>query len=319
MRRFLIRRFLFIILSLMGATVFMFSLSRMSTDPRELFVPDSGYGMTEEQWIELGNRMGFDKPVVVQYFLWVGRLLRGDMGESLSMQIPVRSVLAGKLGATLQLALGGWIFAILMGVPLGVLAATKRATVWDYLGRGFALFGQALPAFWTGIMTILLFAVILGWLPAGTRGSTEGFPFAWSKLKFYILPCVVLGWPAAAGIMRLTRSAMLEVLDSEFVRLTRAKGVSGRVVIWKHALRNSLIPPLTSALLLLAGFLNGALVVETVFGWPGIGWIALNRAVYDNDFPLLLGAVFIYIVMFLFFALLADVLYAFIDPRIRYE
>jgi peptide/nickel transport system permease protein len=161
-------------------------------------------------------------------------------------------------------------------------------------------------------MLILLFAVILGWFPAGTR--PENF-----SIKHYILPCITLGWPAAAGLMRLTRSAMLEVLDSEFVKLARAKGVKGTRVIWKHAFRNALIPPLTSALFLMAAYLNGALVVESVFSWPGIGWIALNRAVYDNDFPLLLGCVFIFISIYVVMALIADLLYAFIDPRIRFR
>ncbi len=290
----------------------IFTLSRVAQDPRELFVPDSGYGISPEAWEELGNKLGFDKPVVVQYFLWLGRMLRGDFGESLSMQQPVSTIIGGKIGATVQLAIGGWIVAILLGVPIGVLAAVKRGTVFDYLGRAIALFGQALPGFFVGILLILIFAVQFEWLPVGTRPVDF-------DIKFYILPCITLGWAPAAGIMRLTRSSMLEIMDSEFVKLARAKGVSNMKIIWKHALRNSLIPPLTSALLLMAGFLNGALVVETIFAWPGIGWIALSRAVYDNDLPLLLGTVFVFIAIYLVFALLADILYAFIDPRIRYS
>ena len=314
MQRFLIRRALFIVISLFGATIVIFSMTRLAHDPRELFVPDTGYGMSEEQWEALGDRMGFNKPIPVQYLLWVGKLLRGDFGTSIHQELEVRDIIASKMGATIQLAVGGWVFAILVGVPLGVAAATSRGTVWDYLSRGFALFWQALPQFWTGIMAILIFAVLLQWLPAGTRGDGSGF-----NVKYYILPSIVLGWPAAAGIMRLTRSAMLEVLDSEFVKLARAKGLGRFQVIWKHALKNALIPPLTSALLLMAGYLNGALVVETVFSWPGIGWIALNKAVYDNDFPLLQGTVFVFILFYLFFAVVADILYAMIDPRIRYS
>ena len=314
MQRFLIRRALFIVISLFGATIVIFSMTRLAHDPRELFVPDTGYGMSEEQWEALGDRMGFNKPIPVQYLLWVGKLLRGDFGTSIHQELEVRDIIASKMGATIQLAVGGWVFAILVGVPLGVAAATSRGTVWDYLSRGFALFGQALPQFWTGIMAILIFAVLLQWLPAGTHGDGSGF-----NVKYYILPSIVLGWPAAAGIMRLTRSAMLEVLDSEFVKLARAKGLGRFQVIWKHALKNALIPPLTSALLLMAGYLNGALVVETVFSWPGIGWIALNKAVYDNDFPLLQGTVFVFILFYLFFAVVADILYAMIDPRIRYS
>jgi peptide/nickel transport system permease protein len=257
--------------------------------------------------------------VVVQYLSWLGKALTGDFGESFGQQRPVRMVIGGKIGATLRLALGAWLFAIGVGVPMGVLAAVRRATVWDYLGRGFALFGQALPVFWTGIMSILIFSVMLDWLPAGTRGDYRGFPLAWENVKYHILPSLVLGWPAAAGIMRLTRSAMLEVLDSEYVKFARAKGVSEFTVIWKHALKNSLIPPLTAAMLLLAGYLNGAVITETIFSWPGIGWLALKRAVYDNDFPLLLGCVFVFVGIYLFFSFLADILYAFVDPRIRYQ
>ncbi len=314
MQRFLVRRALFIVISLFGATIVIFSMTRLAHDPRELFVPDTGYGMSEEQWEALGDKMGFNKPIPVQYLLWVGKLLRGDSGTSIHKELEVRDIIFSKMGATIQLAVGGWVFAILVGVPLGVAAATSRGTLWDYLSRGFALFGQALPQFWTGIMAIFLFAVLFQWLPAGTRGDDSGF-----HVKYYILPSIVLGWPAAAGIMRLTRSAMLEVLDSEFVKLARAKGLGRFQVIWKHALKNALIPPLTSALLLMAGYLNGALVVETVFSWPGIGWIALNRAVYDNDFPLLQGTVFTFIMFYLFFAVVADILYAMIDSRIRYS
>ena len=312
MAQFFARRLLFMLVSVVGATVVIFSLSRVAQDPRELFVPDSGYGISPEAWEELGNKLGFDKPVVVQYFLWVGRMLKGDFGESLSMQQPVTEIIRGKIGATVQLAVGGWIFAILVGVPIGVLAAVRRGTFLDYLGRGVALMGQALPAFFVGILLILIFAVQFGWLPVGTRPQEF-------DISFYILPCVTLGWAPAAGIMRLTRSSMLDVMDSEFVKLARAKGVTGWKIVWKHALKNALIPPLTSALLLMAGFLNGALVVESIFAWPGIGWIALSRAVYDNDLPLLLGTVFVFIAIYLVFALIADVLYALIDPRVRYS
>ena len=312
MAQFFARRLLFMFISVVGATVVIFTLSRVAQDPRELFVPDSGYGISPEAWEELGNKLGFDKPVVVQYFLWLGRMLKGDFGESLSMQQPVSHIIGGKIGATVQLAIGGWIVAIIVGVPIGVLAAVQRGSVFDYLGRGVALFGQALPAFFVGIVLILIFAVYFGWLPVATRPVNF-------DITFYILPCITLGWAPAAGIMRLTRSSMLEVMDSEFVKLARAKGVSNFKIIWKHALRNSLIPPLTSALLLMAGFLNGALVVETIFAWPGIGWLALSRAVYDNDLPLLLGTVFVFIAIYLVFALLADILYALIDPRIRYS
>ena len=170
-------------------------------------------------------------------------------------------------------------------------------------------------------MAILIFAVLLNWFPPGWSGGPEDGTFAlsWGNIKYYVLPCIVLGWPASAGIMRLTRSAMLEILDSEYIKLARAKGVGPWTIILKHGLRNAIILPLTSAFVLLADYLNGALVVEIVFSMPGIGIVALNRAVYDNDWPLLAGTVFCFIGIYVFFAFLADIAYALIDPRIRYE
>lgn len=310
MAEFLIRRLFASLVSVFGATLVVFSLIQMHNDPRELFVPDTGYGITQAQWENLGERLGFNDPLPIQYFKWIGRALMGDFGISLAQQRPVTEIIKGKIGATIQLAVGGWIFAVLLGIPTGVIAAVYRGSFWDYLARGVAIIGIGSPAFVTGLLMVIIFAVKLQWLPAGTRGLEF-------DVRDYILPCVALGWPAAAGLMRLTRSSMLEVLDSEFVKLARAKGVPWRMVIFKHALRNALIAPLTSMLLLFSGWLNGALVIETVFSWPGIGYEALFTAVNDNDFPLLLGTVFIFILIFLSFAFIADVLYTIVDPRVR--
>jgi peptide/nickel transport system permease protein len=310
MANFLARRFFSSIISVIGATIVIFVLVQFHNDPRQLFVPDSGFGITEEQWEALGDRLGLNDPLWKQYLTWIGKTLRGDLGVSLARDRAVTDLIAGKIGATIQLAVGGWIFAILLGIPMGVLAAVKRGSFWDYLGRGVAIVGQAAPPFVTALVIIWFFAVWLNWFPAGGR-SPE---FNW---KEYLLPCVALGWGAAAGLMRLTRSSMLEVLDSEYIRLARAKGVSWNWVIYKHALRNALIAPVTSALLIFSGWLNGALVVEIVFSWPGLGYDALYRAVNDNDFPLLLGTVFIFILIYLVFATLADVAYTLIDPRVR--
>jgi len=310
MFNFLARRFFSSLISVIGATVAIFVLIQFHNDPRELFVPDSGYGISQEQWDALGERMGLNDPLWKQYVDWVGRVLRGDLGVSLARDRAVTELLGGKIGATVQLAVGSWIFAIALGIPMGVLAAVKRGTLWDYIGRGLAIVGQAAPPFVTALVAIWIFAVWLEWLPAGGRTPE----FNW---KEYILPCTALGWGAAASLMRLTRSSMLEVLDSEYIRLARAKGVNWNWVIYKHALRNALIVPVTSALLTFSGWLNGALVVEIVFSWPGIGYEALYRAVNDNDFPLLLGTVFIFILIYLVFATLADIAYTIIDPRVR--
>lgn len=312
MGSFLIRRLLFTFISVIGATAFVFTLSRMAGDPVLLYAKPAGYGMTEEYLDNLRKELGTDKPLVVQYFLWMGRVVRGDLGRTLLARQSVAKVIREKIFNTFQLAFAGWLFATLVGVPLGVLSAVKRGTVWDYLGRAFALFGQALPPFWIGLVGILIFAVYLGWLPAGFKG--DGI-----SVKHFILPAITIGWGASAGYVRLTRSAMLEILDSEFVKLARAKGLSGSMVIWKHALRNAIIPPLTFSFLLLAGLLNGAVVAEVVFAWPGLGRVALVQAVNNNDFPLLTGAVLVFILIYLVVSFSADVLYAVIDPRIRYQ
>lgn len=314
MTKFLVSRFLSSIISILGATIAIFTLVQFHNDPRLLFVPDNGFGMTQEQWDQLGTRLGFDDPLPIQYLKWVGRVLRGDLGVSLARDRPVVDLLGGKIGATVQLAVGGWIFAILLGIPTGVAAAVKRGTTWDYVARGLAVVGQGAPPFVTGLILILVFSVYLDDTPFGLPSGGRSPDFRFTE---YILPCVALGWGAAAGLMRLTRSAMLEVLDSEYVRLARAKGVGWNKVIFKHALRNALIAPVTSALLIFANWLNGALVVEIVFAWPGIGYDALFRAVNDNDFPLLLGTVFIFVIIFLVFATLADIAYTIIDPRVR--
>ncbi len=312
MFRFLAGRMFTSLVSVFGATLAIFILVHVNPkDPREIFVPQSGYGLTQESYDRLGDRLGFSKPAPVQYVEWLSRVFRLDFGVSLGLQVPVWDIIKGRLGATVQLGLGGWLIAVLMGIPTGVVAAVLRGGVFDYLARFIALVGQAAPAFVTGIVMIWIFSVNFGWFPAGGRTPDE-FDF-----REYILPCLALGWGSAAGLMRLTRSSMLEILDSEFVKMARAKGVGNTKVIFKHALRNALIAPITSMLLLFAGFLNGALVIEIVFSWPGIGTVALQDAVQNNDFPLLLGTVVVFLVYFLVFATLADILYTVIDPRVR--
>ena len=311
MYSFLIRRLAFVFISLLGATAFVFALSRMAGDPVLLYAKPSGYG-SEDYLDNLRKKLGTDRPLVVQYARWVGQLVRGDLGRTLLAERPVIDVINEKIWNTFQLAFAGWLFATALGVPLGVLSAVKRGTVWDYLGRGFALFGQALPAFWVGVMLVLLFSVTWELLPAAFKG--EGF-----SPKHFILPTITIGWGAAAGYLRITRSAMLEVLDSEFVKLARAKGAGNTAVIWKHAFKNALIPPLTLSALLLAGLMNGAVVAEVVFAWPGLGRVALVEAVNNNDFPLLTGAIFIFTIIYLVMNFVADILYAWADPRIRYS
>ena len=311
MRQFLIRRFLFAILAIVGATLITFSLSRAAGDPRYLYAQEGGYGITEETWEELGRQFHLDKPIVVQYLFWLADVVRGNWQDSLLDRKSVFGKIVDRFPATLKVGFVSFLFASLIGIPLGVLSAVKRGGTLDYLARGFALFGQGMPVFWLAIMLILLFSVRIRLFPTGTLG--EGFFDA----RYYVLPVIALGWQAAATYLRLVRSSMLEVMDSEFVKLARAKGVSSNAVIWKHGFRNALIAPLTFATLLLIGFINGAIVVETIFAVPGLGRLAFE-SINNNDFPIIVAVVLVVTTMFVVGNFLTDLLYAYIDPRIRY-
>jgi len=312
MNRYLFTRFLYSLFALIGATAIVFGLSRLVSDPRMLYAQEA-YGMTPEAWEQLGKQLGLDKPLVVQYFVWLGRVIRGDLGQSLIGRIPVSEMIAHKIGNTLQLGLAAWLLATIVGVPLGILSAVKRGTIWDYLGRGFAAFGQAAPPFWIGVMGILFFAVKLGWLPSGTKGDGPSI----ANIRHFIMPAVTLAWISSASYLRLTRSAMLEVLDSEYVKFARAKGVANWSVVWKHAFRNALIPPLTLSALILAGFITGTVVTETVFTWPGLGKLAVD-SVTQNDYPTMTGVVLLLALIYVVVNFLTDMAYAYIDPRVRY-
>lgn len=310
MRRFLITRFFYAVIAIMGATLIIFVLSRLSGDPLDLFLDEYGGALAEETRERMRAELALDQNVVFQYLIWVGRYARGEFGDSLLHQRPVITVVRERFWASVQLGLMAWIFGTLLGVPLGVLSAVYRGKPLDYFARGIALVGQAAPVFWVGIMAILLFSGVLEWLPSGTRG--DGF-----SIKHYILPSIALGWLPAAAYLRLTRSAVLDVLESEYVKFARAKGVDAWMVIWKHTFRNALIPPLTLSGLILIGFINGTTVIETVFSWPGLGRVAV-QAVQGNDFPLISAITFLTMVLYVVVVLAMDVLYAFLDPRIRY-
>jgi len=314
MQRFLLRRLVFAVLSFIGATLAVFSLAHAKEDPVNLFIKE-GYFVAPEVLDNLRKKWGLDKPLLVQYFIWLKNVGTGDLGRSVQNNRKVFDIMKERWGATIQLAVAAWIFGTFIGIPLGILSAKKRGSFWDYLARGLALFGQSLPAFWIGLVGILIFSVWLQWLPVATRGVGEPF---FQQMKHYILPSIVLGWAPMAAYLRLTRSAMLEVLDSEYVKLARAKGVSGTVVVWKHAFRNALIQPLTVAALVLAGFMDGAVLVELIFAWPGVGRVAVE-AVTQNDFTVITGSVLLFTAMFVVFSFIADITYVLIDPRIRYS
>ncbi len=317
MQRFLIRRVIFAVITLISATALVFGMTRAAGDPILLYATP-GYGRTPEQIAAIKKWLGLDKPLVVQYFVWLGHTVRGDLGNTIVGQQPVTQILRERIFWTMQLGLAAWIWAVAVGIPLGVLSAVKRGSFWDYLGRGFALFGQTLPTFWVGIMAILVFAVILKWLPTSTQGSTRDFPLSWAHIKYFILPSLALGWFEAASLLRLTRSAMLEILDSEYIKFARAKGLRDWKVIWKHAFRNALLQPLTLAAITFAGFIGGAVVIEQVFAWPGIGRLAL-QAVNNTDYPTLMAVVLLWTTGFVVMNFLADIAYAYLDPRVRFR
>ena len=314
MRRFILRRIITSLLSLLAATIVVFVLSRVAGDPELILIQPEGYRVSPEQIEALRERLGLNEPLFVQYFVWLGAVLRGDLGETIADQRQVSDVIKARIGATVQLGVAAWFLATLVGVPLGVLSAVRRGSTLDYLARGFALFGSALPVFWVAIVFILIFSVELGWLPTSQRAIGGSL---WTQTQHFIMPTITLAWLPASTYLRLTRSAVLETLDTEYIKLARAKGLSHNTVIWKHAFRNALIQPLTVSALLLAGFITGAVLIEAVFAWPGLGRLAV-QAIFDNEFPILMGVVLIFAAAYVFMNFLADLAYAWIDPRIRY-
>jgi peptide/nickel transport system permease protein len=317
MRRFLIRRAIFTVFSIFAATVIVFVLSR-ATDPLAAFTMDQEgkvYSLTAEHREKIEAYLGLDKPVMVQYLLWIWNALHFDFGETLLTRSDVGDRIKSKLWPTVQLGGIGFLLGTVTGVVTGVITAIHRGGVVDYVGRFLALAGQSLPGFYVAIVAIVIFSVYLDWLPATGRGFPEDS--LWEKTKHFILPTFVIGWGGFAGYLRMTRSAMLEIMDSEFIKLARAKGVSERGVIWKHAFRNAIIPPITITSLSLAGFITGAAITELIFSWPGIGRMGLE-ATFQNDIMMMSALVLLSSVSALFFMYLADIVYVLADPRIRY-
>ena len=304
MQRFLIRRFVIVIITLFAVSIIIFIMARAGGDPRTMLLDDYA---DEQQWQELGQALGIDKPYYQQYGIFIADLFQGDLGQSIKERRPVIDVIAQRIWPTFQLGLTAFAFSVVIGIPLGVLSSIQRGSALDIVGKVVALIGQSAPSFWLGIMFMFWFAVKLGWVPPSGRGE-------WRSI---ILPMVTLGWVFIAANLRLMRSAMLDVLDSEYVKLARAKGVTNRAVLWKHAFRNALIPPLTFAGVNLGALITGSLTTELVFAWPGLGQLAV-QALWAFDYPLLQGIVIIYTLMYVAAAFFVDVLYAYIDPRIRY-
>ena len=305
MAKFFVRRIGFAALVMLLISIFVFSLSRASGDPRNLYLDEYVTDANYEAW---GVKLGLDKPLYVQYLVWLGDVVVGDFGESLYHNRNPFDLIKERLPATISLAVIAFSWAILVGIPLGVLSAVKRGTFVDYFARWFALLGQAMPVFWVALMAILIFSVELGWLPTSRKGGPDS----------YIMPALCLGWLPAAALLRITRGSMLEILDSEFIKLARAKGVSPVVIIWKHAFRNALIAPVTLAAIIIASFLTGTVVIESVFAWPGLGSLSID-AIKNNDFPMMAAIILMFGVFYLTANMLVDLLYMALDPRVRVE
>lgn len=264
-------------------------------------------GTSGEDMELMRRQLGLDKPIHVQYFIWLGKVLRGDLGMSIYTHRPVRKDLVAPYLATVQLALASITVAIVMGLITGIVSATYQYSLLDTFSRVFAIFGVSAPVFWVGLLLMLIFSVKLGWLPTTGKGGLEHF----------ILPAITLGTHSMAIISRMTRASMLEVLRQDYVRTARSKGCREMVVIWKHALKNSLIPIITVAGLQFGYLLGGAVITETVFAWPGIGQ-QIIISISFRDFPMVQGAILIIATSFVLINLLTDLLYAVVDPRIRY-
>ena len=285
MRGYIIVRSFQAVFTLWILSVIVFGSVHLTGDPATYLL---GPETTDEAWEQLRINLGLDDPLPVQYWHFLENVVQGDFGDSIKYRRSARDVLFNRLPATLQLAGAAFVLSLLVGIPLGILSAVKRDTIFDSAGKMFAVLGIAAPSFWVAVMLILLFGGILGWLPTFGRGGIDHF----------ILPTFVLAWGGMAGYVRLSRSSMLEVLDSEYVKFARIKGLSEKMVIWKHALRNAAIPILTFAGLTLAGLMNGSVAVEVIFAWPGVGRLMLE-GITARDFPLIqatvLAAGFFYI------------------------
>lgn len=304
MQRYIVRRVLQMLVSLLLLSIVVFILVRLSGDPVILMIPVDA---TPEMEAGVRHDLGLDKPMPVQYLYFLRNVLKGDFGRSYNWRQPAFDVVIGRLPATLQLSAAALLLALMVGIPLGVLAAVKRGSVWDWGARVLALAGQALPGFWVGIMLILVFSVSLGWLPTSGR---EG------PLHF-IMPTVTLGLFPIAAITRLNRSSMLNVLSADYIKNFRLLGAPERVILFKHALKNAAIPVVTYAVLLFGALLRGAVITETVFAWPGVGRLSV-QAVLLRDFPTIQAVILMVGAMILTLNLTLDVLYAYLDPRIRY-
>ena len=306
MQRYVVVRLFQAFLSLIAVTIIVFLLGRLTGNPLDVLLPLEA---EEADYIRVEKVWGLDKPITTQYLIFMKNAARGNFGESIKWRgNSAMGLVIDRLPATAILALVSLAVATLIAIPIGVFSAVRRGTVFDFGGKTIALFGQSLPPFWLGIVLMWIFAVELDWLP--TSGKED--------VKSIILPAIAIGWAQVAALMRLVRSSMLDVLESEYVKLARIKGVTENKVIWKHCLRNAGIAPLTYFGLILAGLMVGSVSMEAVFSWPGVGLLAID-AVKARDFQVLQAVVIVFSGIYIAANLAVDIAYAYLDPRIRYN
>lgn len=305
MLRYILKRFIQAAICLLGISIIIFMLSHLSGDAALLMSPPEA---TPEDIDQLRMTLGLNEPFHIQYWVFISNAVQGDFGESIRWGKPCLEVWLSRFPNTLLLGGVAMLFTIVVGLPTGMISAVKLGSWFDNFGKTFALMGQSLPVFWVGLMLILFFSVVLGWLPTSGMGG-------WRHL---LMPAFTLGWYFTASLTRLSRSAMLDVLDSEYIKMARIKGVPESLVIAKHALRNALVPIVTLAALNLITLINGTVITETVFNWPGIGRLIVD-SIFARDYPLVQTCVLIASALFIFTNLFVDILYAYIDPRIRYQ
>jgi len=303
MRQFIIRRTVYAIITLFILSLTIFLVVRLTGDPVSLLAEP---GARAEDLARVRTEWGLDRPLPVQYLSFLHNIATGQLGNSFNYEMPVSQLYFQRLPNSLELALAASLISFLVGIPAGLISAVRVNTVWDNFGKIVALLGLAVPGFWLGLVLILVFSVWLGWLPTSGQGG-------WQHL---IMPALALGWYFAASLLRLTRSSMLEVLRSEYIKLARLKGLPGVAVIAMHAFKNALIPVLTLAGVNLVIMVNAAVIIEVIFAWPGIGRL-LYEGVFQRDFPLVQGIVLLAGIMIVAINLIIDILYAYIDPRIR--
>jgi peptide/nickel transport system permease protein len=316
LRAYVLRRLGFAVLMLIGVSMILFALMRLAPGGPEAVL--IGGEFSADAAAQIRRRLGLDRPLAAQYATWAGAALRGDFGRSFKTGDPVAGLIVDRLGPTLQLTGGALVLALAVAVPLGVVAAVRRGTVWDTLGSAVSLFGVSFPSFWLGIMLILLFSEALPILPPSglAEYGREADPL--SRLRHAILPTLTLGLIQMAALMRFTRSSLLEALRQDYVRTARAKGLGDGRVVWRHALRNALIPVVTVVGLSLPTLVGGAVLTETVFAWPGLGRLAVG-AVFERDYPVIMGVNLIVAGVVIAGNLVTDLAYCVIDPRISYQ